>query len=92
MKWSDGSYLEDQDMWWLSGIYRRVYVLARPEVLHITDYHMRTPLTFSPTDGSLDSLRLEVDVSLSAQVWKSHCGNLTGIANLTRSAFFCSLL
>lgn len=23
MKWSDGSYLEDQDMWWLSGIHRR---------------------------------------------------------------------
>ena len=22
LKWSDGSYLEDQDMWWLSGIHR----------------------------------------------------------------------
>ena len=28
--WSDGSYLEDQDMWWLSGIFRDVYLLARP--------------------------------------------------------------
>jgi hypothetical protein len=24
MRWSDGSYLEDQDKWWLSGIYREV--------------------------------------------------------------------
>jgi beta-galactosidase len=29
-QWSSGSYLEDQDMWWLSGIFRSVTVLARP--------------------------------------------------------------
>ncbi len=29
-QWSAGSYLEDQDMWWLSGIFRRVTLLARP--------------------------------------------------------------
>ena len=29
-QWSAGSYLEDQDMWWLSGIFREVRVLARP--------------------------------------------------------------
>ncbi len=32
-QWSDGSYLEDQDMWWLSGIFRDVYLLARPKVI-----------------------------------------------------------
>lgn len=32
MQWSDGSYLEDQDMWWLSGIFRDVYIFAVPEV------------------------------------------------------------
>lgn len=32
MRWSDGSYLEDQDHWWLSGIYRDVLVFAKPEV------------------------------------------------------------
>jgi hypothetical protein len=67
MKWSDGSYLEDQDMWWLSGIYRRVHLLARPKALHITDYHVRTPLTFS-TSGELLTLALDVDVMLAAQV------------------------
>jgi beta-galactosidase len=29
-QWSSGSYLEDQDMWWLSGIFRKVTLLARP--------------------------------------------------------------
>ncbi len=31
-QWSDGSYLEDQDMWWLSGIFRDVTLLALPPV------------------------------------------------------------
>ncbi|MFC1440635.1 glycoside hydrolase family 2 TIM barrel-domain containing protein [Streptacidiphilus sp. N1-10] len=30
-QWSSGSYLEDQDMWWLSGIFRDVTLLSRPE-------------------------------------------------------------
>lgn len=30
-QWSAGSYLEDQDMWWLSGIFRSVRLLARPD-------------------------------------------------------------
>jgi beta-galactosidase len=29
-QWSSGSYLEDQDMWWLSGIFRDVTLLSRP--------------------------------------------------------------
>ena len=29
-QWSAASYLEDQDMWWLSGIFREVRLLARP--------------------------------------------------------------
>ncbi len=31
-RWSDGSYLEDQDMWRFSGIFRDVNLIARPEV------------------------------------------------------------
>jgi beta-galactosidase len=31
IRWSDGSYLEDQDMWWLSGIFRDVYLLSKPQ-------------------------------------------------------------
>ena len=29
LKWCDGSYLEDQDMWRMSGIFRSVYILER---------------------------------------------------------------
>lgn len=35
-QWSDGSYLEDQDMWWLSGIFRDVWLIGLP-ALHIAD-------------------------------------------------------
>lgn len=36
-RWSDGSYLEDQDMWRLSGIYRGVYLYSTPKV-HIRNF------------------------------------------------------
>ncbi|NHJ39763.1 MAG: DUF4981 domain-containing protein, partial [Asgard group archaeon] len=36
-RWSDGSYLEDQDMWRLSGIFRDVYLFAAPKI-HIRDF------------------------------------------------------
>jgi beta-galactosidase len=39
-QWSAGSYLEDQDMWWLSGIFRAVTLLARPSG-GIGDYWVR---------------------------------------------------
>jgi beta-galactosidase len=38
-RWSDGSYLEDQDMWRLSGIFRPVELWVRP-LVHISDYHV----------------------------------------------------
>ncbi|MCH5209591.1 MAG: beta-galactosidase [Oscillospiraceae bacterium] len=41
MKWCDGSYLEDQDKLRMSGIFRDVYILSRPEK-HIVDYKIET--------------------------------------------------
>ncbi|MEM3545756.1 MAG: glycoside hydrolase family 2 TIM barrel-domain containing protein [Candidatus Bathyarchaeia archaeon] len=41
LRWSDGSYLEDQDMWRLSGIYRDVYLYCTPPI-HIRDFFVRT--------------------------------------------------
>ena len=38
-RWCDGSYLEDQDMWRLSGIFREVQLWVRP-LAHIADYHV----------------------------------------------------
>ena len=51
-RWSDGSYLEDQDFWRLSGIYRDVYLIAVPQV-HIHDYHVQTELDARYQDALL---------------------------------------
>ncbi|EHE5101778.1 beta-galactosidase [Salmonella enterica] len=41
LRWSDGSYLEDQDMWRMSGIFRDVTLLHKPSA-GIADYHVKT--------------------------------------------------
>ncbi|MVT12246.1 glycoside hydrolase family 2 TIM barrel-domain containing protein [Chitinophaga tropicalis] len=43
-KWSDGSYLEDQDMFRFSGIHRNVFLFATPKT-HIRDYFIQPELT-----------------------------------------------
>ena len=52
LRWSDGSYLEDQDMWRLSGIYRDVYLYCTPKV-HIRDFFVRTILDDEYRDAVL---------------------------------------
>jgi beta-galactosidase/beta-glucuronidase len=57
-RYSDGSYLEDQDFWRLSGIYRDVYLFATARV-HVRDFFVRTELE----DGYRDAmLKVAVDV------------------------------
>jgi beta-galactosidase len=51
-KWSDGSYLEDQDMWRLSGIFRDVYMFSTPAT-HVQDFHARTDLDASGNQAIL---------------------------------------
>ncbi len=51
-RWSDGSYLEDQDFWRLSGIYRDVYLLARDDV-NIRDFFVKTDLDTDYKDATL---------------------------------------
>lgn len=41
VRWSDGSYLEDQDHWWLSGVYREVELALRPSPARISDFIVR---------------------------------------------------
>lgn len=43
LRWSDGSYLEDQDMWRMSGIYRSVWLWSSPPV-HLRDFWVRPEL------------------------------------------------
>lgn len=44
LKWCDGSYMEDQDKFRTSGIFRDVYILTRPQA-HIRDFTVTTPLS-----------------------------------------------
>lgn len=59
-RWTDGSYLEDQDMFRLSGIHKNVYIYAAPSV-NIWDYHINT----SFPDGDYSEGRLDLDVFVS---------------------------
>jgi beta-galactosidase len=58
-RWSDGSYLEDQDFWRLSGIQRSVYLHSRPKT-YIRDFFATGGLENNYTDG-----RLHIDVELA---------------------------
>lgn len=51
-RWSDGSYLEDQDMWFLSGIFRDVYLFSTPAV-HMRDFRVTTDLDARYLDAEL---------------------------------------
>jgi beta-galactosidase len=57
-QWSSGSYLEDQDMWWLSGIFRDVTLLARPQS-SINDYFVHADYDANTGTGTL---RIDADV------------------------------
>ncbi|MCL7765076.1 DUF4981 domain-containing protein [Polaribacter sp. Z014] len=51
-RWSDGSYLEAQDHWRMSGIERDVYIQAVPKV-RLSDFTVRTKLDSNYKDGTL---------------------------------------
>lgn len=59
LRWCDGSWLEDQDFFRLSGIFRDVYLYVLPET-HIGDYRVDALLDGTYQDGTLD---VEVDVA-----------------------------
>lgn len=58
-RWCDGSYLEGQDMWHLSGIHRDVYLVATPKVF-VSDHYITSSLNNDATSGSM-SVKLTVD-------------------------------
>ena len=60
LKWCDGSYLEDQDKFRMSGIFRDVYLLKRPEKT-IRDYHITT-------DVEKDSVAVKLDMHFAEPV------------------------
>jgi beta-galactosidase len=52
LRWSVGSWLEDQDMWWMSGIQRDVTLYAKPKT-GLADYKVETDFDGAYTDASL---------------------------------------
>ncbi|MEM0913291.1 MAG: glycoside hydrolase family 2 TIM barrel-domain containing protein [Planctomycetota bacterium] len=59
IRWSDASYIEDQDQWWLGGIYREVFLYSQDHA-YVEDIHARASLANGFTSG-----RIEVDVKLN---------------------------
>jgi beta-galactosidase len=86
-RWSDGSYLEDQDHWRLSGIHREVFLVARPKV-HIVDFAVRTithdekykawSLQIRPKIGGVDNLDLK-SWKLQGQLFDADGRRLEGV-------------
>ncbi|OQD83476.1 hypothetical protein PENANT_c016G05117 [Penicillium antarcticum] len=52
-QWSDATYIEDQDQWWLSGIFRDVTLIALPVNDRLNDWFIRTDLDSEYTDATL---------------------------------------
>ncbi|MBQ8402658.1 MAG: DUF4981 domain-containing protein, partial [Clostridia bacterium] len=59
LKWSDGTYLEDQDMWRMSGIFREVYLLFRDRT-HIRDIFVKCDL-----NDSFDKADFKAELSIT---------------------------
>ena len=83
-QWSDGTYLEDQDMWWLSGIFRDVnlYSLAKTNIF---DYTIQTKLSDDYKKGKIDiesviksiSNEEKKDYEISAKLFNSNQNLIT---------------
>ncbi|MEU9212581.1 glycoside hydrolase family 2 TIM barrel-domain containing protein [Streptomyces sp. NPDC048415] len=76
-QWSAGSYLEDQDQWWLPGIFRDVTLLHRPVgsaldfFVHASYDHLTETGTLrvdSDVDGRVSLPALDIDVATGASV------------------------
>ena len=72
-RWTDASYIEDQDMWRMSGIHRDVYVYATPK-LHVHDYFLKSE--FDGNDFSAAKFKAELSL-------KNYGGSEEGIVEVT---------
>lgn len=60
IRWSDGSYLEDQDHWWMAGIHRDVYLVAVPKI------HLEDVFAYADLDDSFEQATLHVRARVEA--------------------------
>jgi len=84
-RWSDGSYLEDQDHWRLSGIHREVMLMAQPKVA-INDFHVKTSFNSDYSEATL-AIKPELsnidDIKLNGWHVQGQLFDANGIAVLT---------
>ena len=76
-RWSDGSYMEDQDFWRMSGIFRDVALLSRAP-LHIRDFQVKTPF-----DSAYENSTLKLHVSVQ------NVANTNGAASMETRLLCC---
>lgn len=74
LRWSDGTYLEDQDMWRMSGIFRDVSLLHKP-TNHIRDLRITTHFNDDYSRAKLDAeVRMQgepsQDLRVTLQLWQ----------------------
>ncbi len=67
IRWSDGSFLEDQDHWWMAGIYRNVYLYSTAHS-YIADFFATAELDSNYRDGKL---QLQVELSIADKNYSS---------------------
>jgi beta-galactosidase len=79
MRWCDGSYLEDQDKWWISGIYRDVYLVMKPST-SIFDYEFHSSLSLSANSTRIEDICDLAKVKIRVLV--SGCDGLEGSAHV----------
>ena len=69
-RWCDGSYLEDQDKWWLSGVYRDVYLIKKNHIF-IADYEIKTNVKEINTESDINkSLAATIAVEILIDYYK----------------------
>ena len=85
LRWCDGSYLEDQDMWRMSGIFRDVSLLHKPET-RIADYQIVTDLN-AECDRAIPGLTLRWKAHATPNArWRLPCGVTAKPARKPRSS------
>ncbi len=71
LKWCEGSYLEDQDKFRMSGIFRDVYLLKRPE-LCIRDYHITTSVSTDKAEAKLNFSYIGQPIDTKVTLYNQH--------------------
>ncbi|MCJ1389846.1 hypothetical protein MMC18_002703, partial [Xylographa bjoerkii] len=66
-QWSDGSYIEDQDQWWLSGIFRDVHLLGVPSDNRVDDFFVNTTFD-SNYENAVLTLKLKLKLERPCKI------------------------